>query len=264
MHVRGLRMAVALATVMTSILAVSWRAPAALADPSCPKPAPQHAFAGWTWNPASGDYVNGVRAPIRLRRDGLLCILQQGELEGAFNASWIGIGNPNGGFTALVQIGFIHDLNAQGNPEWCRFWFNPSQSTSKNYYCGDDDNQQVYFEVQTYVTGGLQTFYGIYDCGIAGNFDNCNLKNGDTPLFTNDQAIVYSETDYDCTTYMQGQGTDRVWYGNSSWATSINDSNGWSKNRNWTDGSTAGCSSDYMDENDGGGLLRTWDSRNTG
>ena len=83
------------------------------------------------------------------------------------------------------------------------------------------------------------------------------------PIFSSPAVAVSSEAHYWCGIQMMGQGSTRVWYGNSTWATSIDDSNGWSKNRNYSGYGPNQCTSDYQNENDGAGLLRTWDSRNT-
>jgi len=81
-------------------------------------------------------------------------------------------------------------------------------------------------------------------------------------LIPADEATLFTEADYDCNIQEPGQGSDRVWYGNSTWATSIDDSNGRSVNRTYDNGNNI-CSNYYMGVNAGGGLLRAWDSRNT-
>ncbi len=191
---------------------------------------------------------------------GCFAFLMDPTLRALFTATYISIVKNPTVFIDIAQIGFIHDLNAQGNPEWCRFWFNPSQSTAQDYSCSDNDNAQVYFKIETY--GSQPQYYGLYDCGTGGDFSNCTIEDGSTPAWTSDEVQVESEADYPCVVQMLGQNSDRVWYGNSNWATSILDQNEWSVNRNWANSSPT-CSSDYLSDNAGSGLLRTWDPRNT-
>lgn len=215
-------------------------------------------FAGFDWVPGGSNHLYGVRAPVKRRVDGLLCT---NSADNSTSSVWIAIQAVSGG-TKIVQIGFIHQYDSSGVGEWCRFWETPT-IIYRVYDCGTgNDDQQVYFKIEQFCSAQACT-YVIYDCGTGGDFTNCSPKDSATPLFGSPAVTVSSEAHFYCDVRMMGQGSDRVWYGNSTWGTSIEDNNGWSINRNWSDVGSNHCTSDYMSANGGPGLLRTWDSRNT-
>jgi len=229
------------------------------ADPSCTS-SYTYDFVFWTWTP-SGDDANGIRAPIKLRRDGELCTNTSNY---AFNASWIGIYQQPGTGNNLAQIGVEHDF-ANGVGHWCRFWAVGTGFPAHDYYCADADDTQIYFKIE--VTGSPPV-YAIYDCGTAGNFGPpCTLKDSSQGTFAEPIGTGTSEVDYSCVNSgdvpvirMMGQGSDRVWFGNSSWNIDGKDSNGWAQ-RSWTFNSPF-CTMDYQGATSTDGL-RTWDARNT-
>jgi len=215
-------------------------------------------WTGFDWIPGGSNHLYGVRAPVKRRVDGLLCTDSGHD---STSSVWIAIQAVSGG-SNIVQIGFIHKYDSQGVGEWCRFWEIPGINP-RAYGCGtDNDDEQVYFKIEQFCSGQGCT-YVIYDCGTGGDFTNCNPQDSSTPLFGSPAVGVASEAHFYCNVRMMGQGSDRVWYGNATWGTSIEDNNGWSINRNWSDYGGNHCTSDYKSANGGPGLLRTWDSRNT-
>ncbi len=225
------------------------------ADPACNNNGTS-SWDGWGWIPDSSNHLYGIRAPVKRRVDGLLCTDTGND---STSSVWIAIQSTVA--EHFVQIGFIHKF-VNGAGTWCRFWEN-NNNLPQSYDCGtDSDDTQVYFKIEQQCTAFGCT-YVIYDCGTGGNFTNCNPMDSSIPLFSSPEAAVNSEAHFWCVVRMMGQGSDRVWYGNDTWATSIEDNSGWSKNRNWGNYGGNQCTSDYMKDNAGGGLLRTWDSRNT-
>jgi len=255
---RVMRVLAVIALSAGAVVAPAGVASAVPADPGCNSNGGS-TWAGWDWVPGSSNHLYGIRAPVKRRTDGLLCTNASHD---STSSVWIAIQAASGG-SNIVQIGFIHKFNSSGVGEWCRFWETPTV-IFRAYDCGTgSDDTQVYFKIEQFCTGSGCT-YVIYDCGTGGNFSNCSPLDGATALFSSPAAAVSSEAHFWCVVRMMGQGSDRVWYGNSSWATSIEDNSGWSKNRNWDSGYGPNqCTSDYMKDNAGGGLLRTWDSRNT-
>jgi hypothetical protein len=82
-----MRSYIAIVAVLAAVLAVSGaRAVPAATDFSCPSSVASD-FDGMEWTPGSGD-ISGVRAPIEMRFDGLVC---GGGPEEAFASSWIAI-----------------------------------------------------------------------------------------------------------------------------------------------------------------------------
>lgn len=256
MKVHVMRGMVAIALTVGAMLGSAGIASAAPVDPGCNSNGTS-TWAGFDWVPNSSNHLYGVRAPVKLRSDGLLCT---DSVHDSTSSVWIMIQSTV--VQHFVQIGFIHKFNSNGVGEWCRFW-ETSSNLPQTYDCSDSDGTQVYFMIEQACTAFGCT-YAIYDCGTGGDFSNCNLKDASMGIFSSPAVAVSSEAHFWCVVRMMGQGSDRVWYGNSSWATSIEDNSGWSKNRNWD--SSYGpnqCPSDYQNDNAGGGLLRTWDSRNT-
>jgi len=259
MHViRGLAVtAMAIGAVVGTVVGPAGAASAAPANPTCNSNSGS-TWDGWQWIPGSSNHLYGVRAPVKLRTDGLLCTNSKNN---STSSVWIAIQATNG--SGFVQIGFIHKFNSSGVGEWCRFWEN-NNNLPQAYDCGNDaDDTQVYFRIEQVCTA-FGCNYATEDCGTGGDFTNCNVKDSSIAIFSSPAVAVNSEAHFWCDVRMMGQGSDRVWYGNSTWATSIDDNSGWSKNRtyaNYAGGNQ--CTSDYMKDNAGGGLLRTWDSRNT-
>ena len=180
--------------VVAGILASSlWYTPIAQAtprDPTCP--ALKYDFVGYDWS-ASDNTVLGIRAPVKNRLDGLLCVPAS---QGAFGATWIAIEDNNS--NNVVQIGWDHDFNALGLGQWCRFWVN-GLGIPHDYNCSRDlDGTFVWFKIEVYANGG-PLFYSIKDCGTGGDFDNCTQENGSQAYFSSAYAGAISEVDFRCT-----------------------------------------------------------------
>lgn len=221
-----------------AIISPSRSAPAALANPACNANG-NSSWAGFYWQPGGTDHLYGVRAPVKLRTDGLL---RADSSNDATSSAWLMIQTVSG--SQFVQIGFIHRFNSNGVGQWCRFW-ETSNNLPQAYDCASDaDDTEVYFKIEEFCTAYGCT-YAIYDCGTGGDFTQCSPMDASMPLFSSPAVAVSSEAHFWCIVRMMGQGSDRVWYGNNTWATSIEDSNGWSKNRNWTDYGGNNCPSDY-------------------
>ncbi len=145
----GRRMAVIAGMAVATVVTVALLSPAAYARPaSAAAPAnpacsaqDKYDFVGWKWAPSNNDVV-GVRAPINMRTDGLLC---SDAGHDAFAANWIAIVSQKTG--GITQIGFDHDYNSQGESVWCRFWA-IGTGVAHDYKCGvDANNTFVYFRV---------------------------------------------------------------------------------------------------------------------
>jgi hypothetical protein len=207
---------------------------------------------GWGWTPSNQD-VEGVRAPINMRTDGLLC---SNIHQDPFAANWIAIVQQNG--SGITQIGFVHEPNSQGQFVWCRFWA-IGEGVSHDYDCGvDPNNTFVYFRVQQYLSG-LSPFYKVEDCGTEGDFNHCTTMNGTQPAYADPASEVASETDFGCEVYMLGSTSDAVQYGNSSWRLDGESSSGWAP-RTWS-AFKPRCTGDYSGTTISYGM-RTWDTRN--
>jgi hypothetical protein len=144
------------ASLAASALAVGLQlAPTALAvpnNPTCPSTYKSDGV-GYGWEPTN-NIVNGIRAPIKNRTDGLLCTPAS---VGAFSATWIAIQDNNS--ANLVQIGFDHDFNSNGIHQYCRFWA-IGLGIPHDYYCnGDPDDTFVYFRIEVYGPGGYCTVF---------------------------------------------------------------------------------------------------------
>lgn len=201
----------------------------------------------WSWT-RSDEAVYGVRAPVELRRDGSLCGTNSDK---PFAAAWIAIQNQAA--TSIAQIGFIHHYNSSNENRWCRFW--AIDGGIPNFYdCSTSNGTYVYFRIKQ-----LSTYYNIEDCGTAGGYSNCTLKNDSQHAYTQPEGVVAAETDYSCVIRIMGSASAPVHYGSSanpvegyvsSWGT-----------RTWSRQTEGDCTSDYEGKQVTGGMV-TWDSRN--
>jgi len=144
----------------------------AATDFSCPSSVASD-FDGMEWTPGSGD-ISGVRAPIEMRFDGLVC---GGGPEEAFASSWIAIESSAG--NSITQIGFLHFFNSVlGTGEFCRVWAIDG-GAAHTYGCNQQTNHTiVYFEIVRFTDPSTHAIlYDILDCGTAGGYGNCASEN---------------------------------------------------------------------------------------
>jgi hypothetical protein len=229
------------------------------ADPSCPAATDVQLTAQWT---PSDDIVDGIRSPVELRTDGLLCVNPPSYAPDI--SEWIAINNTAG--TKIAQIGFIHTFNDQDVSEYCRFWGTGSGSNVTLYDCtGQADHEYVYFLIQVDVDQN----YAIEDCGAAGDFDNCVTEDDSEAVFSSAFAESASEADYACTEEMLGSNPDPVNFGNDSWGQVGENGEGWVV-KNWSangpyndSNGNSDCTSDY-EIGISGDIVTMWDSRETG
>ena len=240
-----------------ALVSAMLHAPVALAQADTPPQcfAVDYDFAGASWRPSDGA-VDGIRAPINMVRDGLLCAGSQ-SLGNDFVSPWIGIEDHNS--HGITQIGFDHSWGPDGNPRYCRFWAT-GIGMPHDYDCGADPNgTTVYFRVETYESAD-NTYYKVYDCGVSGFSNPCTIKNAGTRAYSNAYASAASETNHGCASYMQGSTSDKVTFGNSLWRLDGNDGSGWGA-RTWALINTR-CTGDYSAAITSNGVS-TWDTRNS-
>ncbi|HEY7146098.1 MAG TPA: hypothetical protein VH637_17810 [Streptosporangiaceae bacterium] len=238
-----------------ALVSVVLPAPAAVAQPGNPPcPAVDYDFSGGNWEPSNG-VVAGVRAPIKIRKDGLLCSNTQHD---SFVAIWIGIGQMHGDH--LAQIGFDHHYNKDGNPIFCRFW--AIGTGFPHYYnCKQiADDTSIFFKIESF-QAGTSSLYKIQDCGTGGDFSNCTTENATQAAFGSARGETVSETDHGCASFMLGATSDKVIFGNSNWRLVGNNGATWGP-RAW-DLISPRCSSDYSAASTSNGI-DTWDPRNAG
>jgi hypothetical protein len=199
---------------------------AVLSNPSCDSETYSDVGASWT---TSDDQVYGVRAPILMRQDGLLCTNSEDD---DFESPWIAVEQIVG--AGITQIGFDHDWNSMGNEHYCRFWA-IGHGAPHDYDCGGTaDGVTVYFEINTYSTGD-NDYYSVEDCGTEGDFSDCTQENGSQLAYVNDNdvAVASEETNHSCASQILGSNADPVTYGNDSWGTVGNDGSSWD-GRSWS------------------------------
>jgi hypothetical protein len=227
--------------------------PALAVNPPCPSFRTSAPF--WLWT-RSDVAVFGIRAPVQMRTNGLLC-LPVSDLP--FAAAWIGIQQEVG--NGITQIGFVHHYNSSGVGVYCRFW--AIGTGSPHFYdCGGTPNgKYVFFKIKRYYDTPTRTYrYAVDDCGEAGGYGSCTVKSGSQAAYGNPEGIVAAETNYGCTIRIMGSGSAPTHYGTSSypvqgyvttWAT-----------RTWSSKQTEGdCTSYYGGKKVTGGMV-TWDTRN--
>jgi hypothetical protein len=167
------------------------------------------------WTPGSGD-ISGVRAPIEMRFDGLVC---GGGPEEAFASSWIAIESSAG--NSITQIGFLHFFNSVlGTGEFCRVWAIDG-GAAHTYGCNQQTNHTiVYFEIVRFTDPSTHAIlYDILDCGTAGGYGNCASENSTQGAYSSAFSPVAAETDYGqsaCTVRIMGSTTDAQKFGTSS------------------------------------------------
>lgn len=231
--------------------------PAIPADPQCPS---ENDVQVWgQWAPTNG-IVNGIRAPVELRTDGLLCLNEPGFLPAV--TEYIGI--ENSAATRIAQIGFQHHFTSGGVVENCRFWATGT-GTPTFYDCtGQTDHETVYFMIDTDVDQN----YSIGDCGTDGDFDNCTQKSDSQAVFTSAFDLSSSEANYACTEQILGSNPDPVTFGNNNWGLVGQNGSGW-VGKTWSavgpddSNGNAACTSDYK-IGISSDIVQMWDSRETG
>jgi len=165
------------------------------------------------WTVPPNDWASGVRAPIKLKTDGQLCI--GGDI-GQATANWVGIEDQAG--TKLVQDGWAHDKDPQtGNGRWCRFWevigTNYDTNGPKMGHCGDDADLTInYWEVEEdYVVADSAYHFEPNNCGTS-DWTTCNLM-GDGPkiaAFSSTFTLANTESTSGCGSEIMGAGSSRV------------------------------------------------------
>lgn len=230
-------------------------APARALAASCPTAVEQD---GYYWAPSDHD-VTGIRAPILLRTDTLLC--SDTGSAGSLNTTWIAIQDA----PDIAQIGVIRHYTADGSREWCRVWAT-GIGVPTFYDCSGSatDHTYIYFLINFYIDPQLNIWYNLQDCGTDGDFDNCTSENRGQAVFTTPTASVESEAHEACTTRIAGANSDRQFIGNSSWDLMAQNSSGWFE-RSWTAApylTTCGPS-DYARATTSDGVS-FWDTRNGG
>jgi len=222
------------------------------ADPTCPSGSVQDTQVISEWRPSNG-IVDGIRAPVELRTDGLLCTDYSPYIVPVLY-DWIGIESSNN--TEIAQIGWEHTFGSDGS-EYCRFWAIDGGENPTSYDCtGQMNKVYVYFRIQVDVD---QT-YQIDDCGTEGDFNDCTQENANESVFSSAYDVSSSEALYACTTEILGDNADPVNFGTSSWGQVGEDGSGWD-DRSWTT-PVSTCGSDY-DIYINGHVVSMWDSRET-
>jgi hypothetical protein len=228
------------------------RAAPAPPNPSCSNTDVE--FVDQTWTRSLND-VLGVRAPIDLRTNGVVCATD------GTSSSWIGIQNAAG--DQLTQIGFLHyyDTSLQTGV-FCKFWENVP-NPPQEYDCGITNNDtNTYFEIEQYISES-EALYAIDDCGSSGGYGSCTLENGNEAAFSSPFGVAAAEIHGACDSYMMGSESDPERYGTDSYPLEGDVPNGWAE-RTWSSvqypTSPACAVSDYSGDAFSQGF-RSWDIR---
>jgi hypothetical protein len=207
-------------------------------------------FQDWT---RSLNDVQGIRAPIDLRTNGVVCS------PNGTSSSWIGIQDGS----HLTQIGFLHyyDTNLQTGV-FCKFWEN-LPNPPQLYSCGISNNDTyTYYKIQEY-NDGSTVAYAIDDCGSSGGYSSCTQKNGTEGAYANPFGVVAAEIHGACGSYVMGSSADPERVGTDSFPLEGDVPNGWAE-RTWSSisypTSPACAVSDYSGDAFTQGF-RSWDVR---
>lgn len=208
---------ITIAAVVVAVVAFSGTraVPASGANPTCPAKLAGD-MQGMTWMPPRSD-LSGVRAPIEMKTDGLVC---SGGTYYGFAASWIGI--ESGGFNSITQVGVYHFYNnGTGTGEFCRFWAIDG-GAPHTYGCNQQVNDQlVYFEIFRFTDPSTHMLlYDILDCGTAGGYGSCTGKDSSQVAYSTAFGIASAETDYGqdaCTVQIMGSSTAAQRFGTSAY-----------------------------------------------
>jgi hypothetical protein len=230
--------------------------------PGCPSSVASD-FVKSHWTPNDDD-VNGIRAPIKVRRDGRVCT---GGPELGFAAAWISIEDQGG--TGITQIGWIHIYDPSiGAGKWCRFFAIGVGAVQTYGTCDPTDDTFLYLEIQKQFDPERHAyFYDVYDCGTGGGYGDCQSKSWSQAPYASSLAAIDVETDYGksaCTVEIMGSSDDRQNFGQISPSYPIQGQNdagdGWGTKT--LVGGNATCS-DYLGTFSDS-QMKTYDDRNTG
>jgi hypothetical protein len=220
---RGLAMMAMMACAVAGLVTGGSRAAPALAQvgrtiPTCSNTKTN--FAGNFWQRSDND-VEGIRAPIDLRRSGVVCRTK------GVAAAWIGI--EPGANGAVTQIGFFHYYDPNlGTGRFCKFWENYPKNFAQIYYCfNGDDDVFTYFRISLYNDNGTAR-YGIDDCGTSGGYNpNCHQEDGTQAAYNNPYGVATAEGQGECQTQIMGSVSDPQKYGNMSYPLEGQTGSGW-------------------------------------
>ncbi len=147
----------------------------------------------WVHQSGGAKDVDGVRAGIKFRLDGVLCDFSVLHRQGT--AIWIGILG-TGGASKIVQMGFVKQYNPFGVTETCFFWAIEGGSAN-NYHCtGMSDDSSENFYIHTWNNG---TQYILADCGLGGNntdYSNCVVKSSSQAVWAEPFGLSSEEELY--------------------------------------------------------------------
>jgi hypothetical protein len=217
----------------------------------------------FNWTDGFAQDVQGVRAPIEVRKDGSLC--DPSVHADSQDFTWIMVHEVLSS-TNLVQIGY--DRYWRGTPPTstiCKFWAKQG-GIPQFYECGNlSDYWYTWFTIHPTSDG---TDYVIADCGNTGDYSSCTARNATQPIYNNPVGVVASEQYYGCglhifgssdhqqhvgvsTSHVQGEGTGLNWMA-----------------RTWNNQPDDNCGTevnfDYNHHQDNGGeVMYFYDDRNT-
>ncbi len=254
-----LRIQLLVTLVVTAPAAVLVAQPPAVAD-ACVGTA-NHAWRSDTWAP---DDVTGIRAPVRLRKSGDVCVPGSGD-EGDQASVWIAIEPQTS--DEIVQLGFVHVIDdpGTGSTKFCRFWAIGGGAVHA-YNCGNDSGgDQVWFRIKVDTPGPPDTnkYYYLQDCGKAGGYTSCVTKNSNQGKWGHGWALASSEVSHACQTVMMGSSTNKANAGTGTYPIEMQTTVGGA----WVSGTLSGasqgpvCSFNYKYDA-GANVFTSWDARN--
>ena len=222
-----------------------------------------HNWTGFYWTDGSYFDVQGVRAPISVRKDGSLC--NPTGHPNSSDSTWIAVVDGNNG-SNIVQIGYLRYWKS-GVSTICKFWATQG-GAPQTYQCGGyTDDELNWFTIHPWNDG---TQYIIADCGGSGGYADadCNAESSGQSVYSNPVGEIYQEEYYGCGLHIFGSSGDPEHAGVSySYVQGEGTGLNWSA-RTWTvDGDNCGngaWGSDYNHTQSGSGqIMNWWDDRNS-
>jgi hypothetical protein len=198
------RRAVARLFMLISVAATVFQPiPAFAVLPDCPSPQ-AYDFIKSHWTPSDNN-VTGIRAPLKVRLDGLVC---KDTTYPGFAAAWIAIENQDS--NGITQIGWIHFYDPSiDSGKWCRFFAIGTGAVQTYGSCAPADDVFLYVKIQNQFDPERHAnFYNVYDCGTGGGYTDCVSKTWSQADYVHSLAAIDAETNYGCTVHIMGYSAD--------------------------------------------------------
>ena len=212
--------------------------------------------------------IGGVRAPIQARLDGTVCSAAPFGPD-SFSAAWLAVEEGNTG-NGISQIGITHIYSGLlGSAGFCKFWAIGSGTDYHLYGCNTlTDGAYTHFKILKYLSAGGVLRYEIDDCGASG-YSGCTNKSSEQVKYSTEEWAFDQETNYGgvgvCTNRFMGTTGNPVNIGRSGdqYQTMPDYNSGnWINPNNWQF-TSQDCLHYGFHLNTGGGIMTTWDDRNT-